>query len=297
MCNQCETLRLSHHSGQSASRKPHPDVALPPPHCHGLPRRLFSIFSSTKPRTRPPKPAPEPAQVPKAPAGQAGAKPDERRESRNLTKILKAIFRERDPDKLVSRFIVQSTASERFRDEHRVYEAAVDRLASSGRHDAIAAIIDSQKPFIEASNVGFAARLIRLCGRASMPSHAAAIFHDLPPKHKSDMTFKALLAASVYVSDFDALATAFQQIPASHPTIVPTVYSYNILISALRQKPDLSAALDVITLMEKRGITPDIVSFNILLNGFYNNDSFDDAEKVWEMMKERNVEPAERKEL
>jgi len=254
-------------------------------------RRLASIFSSTKPRARPPKPAPEPTQAPKAPAGQSGSKPDERRESRDLNKILKVIFRERDPDKLVSRFIAESTASDRFRDKHRVYEVAVARLASFGRHDAIAAIIDSQKPFIEASNVGFAARLIRLCGRASMPSHAAAIFHDLPPKHKSHMTFNALLAAYVDASDFDALATAFQQIPASHPTIVPTVYSYNILISALRQKPDLSAALDVITLMEKRGVSPDIISFNILLNGFYNNDSFDDAEKVWEIMKERNVEP------
>jgi pentatricopeptide repeat protein len=113
-----------------------------------------------------------------------------------------------------------------------------------------------------------------------MPSHAAAIFHDLPPKHKSHMTFNALLAAYVDASDFDALATAFQQILASHPTIVPTVYSYNILISALCQKPDLSAALDVIALMEKRGLTPDIISFKTLLNGFYNNDRFDDAEKV-----------------
>jgi pentatricopeptide repeat protein len=105
------------------------------------------------------------------------------------------------------------------------------------------------------------------------------------------MTFNALLAAYVDASDFDALATAFQQILASHPTIVPTVYSYNILISALCQKPDLSAALDVIALMEKRGLTPDIISFKTLLNGFYNNDRFDDAEKVWDMIKERNVVP------
>ncbi|XP_021308882.1 pentatricopeptide repeat-containing protein At3g13160, mitochondrial [Sorghum bicolor] len=202
-----------------------------------------------------------------------------------------AIFRERNPDKLVSRFIAKSTASESFRNEHRVYEVAVARLASFGRHDAIAAIIDSQKPFIKASSVGFAARLIRLCGRASMPSHAAAIFHDLPPKHKSIMTFNALLATYVDASDFDALAIAFQQILASHPTIVPTVYSYSILISALCQKRELSAALDVITLMEKRGVSPDNIFFNIVLNGFYRNDSFDDAEKVWEIMKERNIEP------
>lgn len=287
----------SHHSRLAANptqppRCPHP-IAMASTAAASPARRLSSIFSSTKPRTRPPKPAPEPAQAPKAPAGEAAAKPkpDERRESRNLNKILKVIFRERDPDKLVSRFIAASTASERFRDKHRVYEVAVARLASFGRHDAVAAIIDSHKPFIETSSVGFATRLVRLCGRASMPSHAAAVFHDLPPKHKSVMTFNALLAAYVDASDFDALATAFQQIPASHPTVVPSVYSYNILISALCQKPDLSAALDVITLMEKRGTAPDIISFNILLNGFYNNDSFDGAEKVWEMMKERNLEP------
>jgi hypothetical protein len=60
--------------------------------------------------------------------------------------------------------------------------------------------------------------------------------------------FNALLAAYVNARDFDALATAYQQIPASHPTIVPNVHSYNILTSVLCKKPDLSAALDVIPL-------------------------------------------------
>jgi len=57
------------------------------------------------------------------------------------------------------------------------------------------------------------------------------------------------------------------------------------------QEPGLSAALDVIPLMEKRGLTPDVISFNSLLNGFYDSGRFDDAGKVWQMMKERNVEP------
>jgi len=208
-----------------------------------------------------------------------------------LGKVVQTVIRQRDPDKLVSQFVAASAASQRFRDRHRVYEVAVARLASFGRQDAVAAILDSQKPFLEASTEGFAMRLVRLYGRASMPSHAAVTFHDLPLKHKSVMTFNALLAAYVHAGDFDALATAFQQIPASYPTIVPTVPSYNILISALCQKPDLSAALDVIGLMDKCGLTPEEITFNTLLNGFYNSGCFDDAEKVWEMMKERNVEP------
>jgi len=211
-----------------------------------------------------------------------------------LGKVVQTVIRQRDPDKLVSQFVAASAASQRFRDRHRVYEVAVARLASFGRQEAVAAILDAQKPFLEASTEGFATRLVRLYGRASMPSHAAATFHDLPPKHKSVMTFNALLAAYVHAGDFDALATAFQQIPASYPTIVPTVPSYNILISALCQKPDLSAALDVIGLMDKCGLTPDEITFNTLLNGFYNNCRFNDAEKVWEMMKERNVEPKRR---
>jgi len=88
------------------------------------------------------------------------------------------ISKQRDPDKLVSQFITASTASPRFRDNRRVYEVAVSRLASYGRRDAVAALLDSQKPFIEASRPGFAERLVRLYGRASMPSHAAATFHQ-----------------------------------------------------------------------------------------------------------------------
>jgi pentatricopeptide repeat protein len=225
-------------------------------------------------------------------AGEAEAKPNVgRSDEKSLRRSMKAILQERDPDKLVSKFIAASTAFKRFREKHRVYEVAVSRLTSFGRHDAAAAILDSQKPFLEASTEGFATRLIRLYGHASMPSHAATTFYDLPPKHKSVMTFNALISAYVNAREFDAVATAFQQIPASHPTIVPSVYSYNILINALCQKPDLSAALDVIPVMEKCGLTPDEISFNTLLNGFYNNDRFDDAEKIWEMMKERNVAP------
>ncbi|GJM92912.1 hypothetical protein PR202_ga09418 [Eleusine coracana subsp. coracana] len=250
-------------------------------------RRLSRIFSSTKPRAKPPKP--EPAATPQAPTG-GQAKPKPIKERKTLRRTLNDIFVERDPDKLVSKFLA-STPCDRFRDRHRVYEVAVSRLASFGRQDAVATIIEAQKPFVDVEGQGFAARLIRLYGRASMPSQAAATFHDLPPKHKTVVTFNALLSSYNDSRDFSALATAFREIPASCPTIIPSVHTYNILISALCQKPDLSAALDVVALMEKSGVSPDIISFNTLLNGFYHNAPIDDASKIWDMMKERNIEP------
>nr|CAB3474492.1 unnamed protein product [Digitaria exilis] len=230
-------------------------------------RRLFSVFFSTSPRAQVPKLAPEPALAQDAAAGEAEAKSVAagRNRRKPLGKILRVISEERDPDKLVSQFIAASTASPRFRDDRRVYEVAVSRLTSFGRRDAVAALLDSQKPF-EASSEDFATRLLRLYGRASLASHATATFLDLPQKHKSVTAFNALLAAYVDSGEFDKLVAAFQ-------------------------KPGLSTALDVIPLMEKCGLTPDGISFNSLLNGFYNNGRFDDAEKVWEMMKVRNVEP------
>ncbi|CAO2197342.1 unnamed protein product [Urochloa humidicola] len=256
-------------------------------------RRLSSIFSSTTQRAQPANPVPAPAPpLPKAAAGEAELKPNAGRSHKKTPgKIVQDIIRERNPEKLVTKVIAASTASQRFRNTHRGYEVAVARLTSFGRHDAVAAILDSQKPFLEASNEAFATRLVRLYGRASMPSHATATFHDLPPKHKSVMTFNALLSAYLDAGEFEALATAFKQIPASHPAIVPSTSSYNILISALCKIPDLAAALLVIQLMEKCGVKPDQISFTTLLNGHYNNCRYDDADKVWEMMKERNVEP------
>uniref|UniRef100_A0ACD5VTD5 Uncharacterized protein n=1 Tax=Avena sativa TaxID=4498 RepID=A0ACD5VTD5_AVESA len=208
-----------------------------------------------------------------------------------LETILKGLLRQRDPDKLVSEFVEASTVSSRFRDRHRVYEVAVSRLASFGRQDGIEAIIDAQKPFLETSTEGFATRLIRLYGRASMPSHAAAVFNELPAKHKSTMAFNAVLAAYAEAQEFDGLVAAFQEIPASHPSIAPSVYSYNILIHSLCRKPDLSAALEAVLLMEKHDVSPDVITFNTLLNGYYNLGRMDDAEEVWDMMKERNLEP------
>ncbi|KAF7038146.1 hypothetical protein CFC21_048357 [Triticum aestivum] len=277
---------------------------------------LSRIFSSSSPTAKLPKrnpktkSAPAPTPTPKPPAADAdsiagqkllkplGAQPAAKAESdadRKLPKplddILIALIRQRNPDKLVSEFVQASTVSSRFRERHRVYEVAVSRLTSFGRQDGIKAIIEAQKPFLETSNEGFATRLIRLYGRASMPSHAAATFHELPTQHKSTMTFNALLAAYAEAGDLDGLTAAFREIPATHPSIVPSVYSYNILIRALCQKSDLSAALEAVLLMEKHGISPDIITFNTLLNGFCNNGPTDEAETVWEMMKERNLEP------
>ncbi|XBI29478.1 hypothetical protein VPH35_053455 [Triticum aestivum] len=244
---------------------------------------LSRIFKRNPKTKRAPAPAPTP--TPKPPAADADPITGQK-----LPKPLGA-QPARNPDKLVSEFVQASTVSSRFRERHRVYEVAVSRLTSFGRQDGIEAIIEAQKPFLETSNEGFATRLIRLYGRASMPSHAAATFHELPAQHKSTMTFNALLAAYAEAGDLDGLTTAFREIPATHPSIVPSVYSYNILIRALCQKSDLSAALEVVLLMEKHGISPDIITFNTLLNGFCNNGPTDEAETVWEMMKERNLEP------
>jgi hypothetical protein len=126
------------------------------PAAYSRARRLFSVFSSTTPRAQALKPAPEPALAPApgqtAADGEVDAKPHAgRNRGKSIGKILRVISEERDPDKLVSQFITASTTSRNFRDNRRVYEVAVSRLASYGRRDAVAALLDSQKPFIEAS--------------------------------------------------------------------------------------------------------------------------------------------------
>jgi hypothetical protein len=131
-------------------------IAMVSPAAYSRARRLFSVFSSTTPRAQALKPAPEPALAPApgqtAADGEVDAKPHAgRNRGKSIGKILRVISEERDPDKLVSQFITASTTSRNFRDNRRVYEVAVSRLASYGRRDAVAALLDSQKPFIEAS--------------------------------------------------------------------------------------------------------------------------------------------------
>uniref|UniRef100_A0ACD5VUL6 Uncharacterized protein n=3 Tax=Avena sativa TaxID=4498 RepID=A0ACD5VUL6_AVESA len=267
--------------------------------------RIFASSTPTPPRNHNPKikraPTPKPpaADADKKPPKHLGAQPAAdapdsdagHKFPKSYRAIFKGLLHQSDPDKLVSEFVEASSASSRFREKHRVYEVVVSRLASFGRQDGIQAILDAQKSFLEASTEAFAARPIRLYGRASMPSHALAAFHQLPAKHKSTMTFNSVLTAYAQAGEFDALVVAFQEIPASNPSVVPSLYSYNILIRALCQKPDLSAALEAVSLMEKHGFAPDIISFSTLLNGFYNCGRMDGAETVWEMIKERNLEP------
>ncbi|KAF7038222.1 hypothetical protein CFC21_048427 [Triticum aestivum] len=266
-------------------------------------KSLSRIIPSSTPAVKPPKRNPKTTtdagsipdqKLPKPlgahPAGEAESDAGHKL-GKPLGGVLKALIRERDPDKLVSKFVEASSASSRFRDGRRAYDVAVSRLTSLGRKDGIEAIIEAQKPFLETSSEGFATRLIRLYGSASMPSHAAATFHLLPARHKSTRTFNAVLAAYAEAGDVAALTAAFQEIPAAHPSIVPDLYSYNALIRTLCQKSNLSAALYAVHLMKKHGVSPDIITFNSLLDGFHNSGRNDEAEKVWQMIKERNLEP------
>ncbi|KAF7024232.1 hypothetical protein CFC21_036606 [Triticum aestivum] len=271
-------------------------------------KSLSRIVSPSTPAVKPPKRNPKTKRAPPAADADSianqklpkplGAHPAGEAESgaghelgKPLSGVVKALIRERDPDKLVSKFVEASSASSRFRDGQRAYDVAVSRLTSLGRKDGIEAIIDAQKPFLETSSEGFAARLIRLYGSASMASHAVATFHQLPARHKSTRTFNAVLAAYAEAGDVGALTAAFQEIPATHPSIVPDLYSYNALIRTLCQKSNLSAALYAVHLMKKHGVSPDIITFNSLLDGFHNSGRNDEAEAVWEMIKERNLEP------
>ncbi|RLN23871.1 pentatricopeptide repeat-containing protein [Panicum miliaceum] len=279
-------------------------------------RRLFSVFSSTPPRAQVPKFAPVRAPTPapglNAADGEADAKPHAGRNRRmSIGKILRVISEERHPDKLVSQFITASTASPSFRDNRRVYEVAVSRLASYGHSDAVAALLDSQKPFIEEPGLSAALDVIPLMEKCGLTPDEITFntllngfynncrFNDaekvwemmkernVEPNTKS---YNAKLRGLVTDGRIEDAVAVIEVMQKDGPK--PDSVSYNELIrGALCQKPDLSAALDVIALMDKCGLTPDEISFNTLLNGFYNNGCCDDAEKVWEMMKERNVKP------
>ncbi|KAG1368386.1 pentatricopeptide repeat-containing protein, mitochondrial [Cocos nucifera] len=212
---------------------------------------------------------------------------------KRLKTTINYLCRERNPDKLVAAF-KKSSESYRFRCKHRIYEIVVRRLAAASRPDAVEAILEEQKRYTaDIAREGFAVRLITLYGKAGMPANATASFHQLPALGcpRSVMSFNALLSACADAGDSDRMAAAFREIPAADPSIVPNLFSYNILIRALCEKGDLDAAFDVLSLMEKNEIAPDLISFNTLLNGFYSNKRFSDAKKIWTLMGEKNIEP------
>ncbi|XP_038987715.1 pentatricopeptide repeat-containing protein At1g55890, mitochondrial-like [Phoenix dactylifera] len=212
---------------------------------------------------------------------------------KRLKTTVNYLFREHNPDKLVAAF-KKSSESYRFRCKHRIYEITVRRLAAAGRPDAVEAILEEQKRYPDdIAREGFAVRLISLYGKAGMPANAAATFDQLPALGcpRSVMSFNALLSACADAGDSDRMAAAFREIPAADPSIVPNVFSYNILIRVLCEKGDLDAAFNVLSLMENNEVAPDLISFNTLLNGFYSNKRFSDTEKIWTLMGEKNIEP------
>ncbi|RLN22359.1 hypothetical protein C2845_PM07G26890 [Panicum miliaceum] len=270
-------------------------MASPAPYSRA--RRLFSAFFSTTPRAQAPalEPALAPAPGQNAADGEVGAKPHAGRNRRKgIGKILRVISEERDPDKLVSQFITASTLSRNFRDNRRVYEVAVSRLASYGRRDAAAALLDSQKPFIEACGEGFAVRLVRLYGRAYMPSHAAATFpqstrtwplgrprcypaHGEVRSYPDVMSFNSLLNGFYNNGRFDDAEKVWQMMKERN--VEPNTKSYNAKLRGLVAEGRLEDAIAVFQTMQKDGPKPDSVSFNELIRGYYKEGRLDEAKK------------------
>ncbi|KAJ0983459.1 hypothetical protein J5N97_011714 [Dioscorea zingiberensis] len=207
--------------------------------------------------------------------------------------LINHLFKIRDPDALVAAFNSASSAHPRFRAAHNIYSSAVRRLTAAGRPDSVRALLEHQKQFPDLRREGFALRLLSLYGTAKLPDDAVATFRQLPSLGcpRSVKSFNALLSACLDSKAFDLMADLFKQIPSEDPSISPSLLSYNILINALCEKPDLDAAFKTLDLIEANGFSPDLVSFNTLLNAFYSNDQVDNAEKVWSLMREKKIEP------
>lgn len=210
-----------------------------------------------------------------------------------LKALINRMFKIRDPDALVSAFNSASSAHARFRASHNIYSSAIHRLSAVDRPDCVRAILEHQKQFPDLRREGFALRLLSLYGAAKLPDDAIATFRQLPSLDcpRSIKSFNALLSACLESKAFNLIPDLFKQIPSEDPSITPSLCSYNILIHALCEKPDLDAAFKILDLMESNGISPDLVSFNTLLNAYYTNGLIDNAEKVWVLMHEKKIEP------
>ncbi|XP_020591825.1 pentatricopeptide repeat-containing protein At1g55890, mitochondrial-like [Phalaenopsis equestris] len=210
-----------------------------------------------------------------------------------LRSIIKALFREKDLNQLISNF-KRCSADRNFRSKPEVYEIIIRRLATAGRLDAVDDIIEQHKCYQEEmSHEGFAVRLISLYGLAGMPERAAALFQELPALGcpRTVFSFNAVLTAYTRSNAADRIAHLHKFLSSHDASIEPNRISYNILINALCERDLLDDALNTLDLMEKREIMPDLVTFNTLLNGFYGKGMISEADEIWQRMKETGIQP------
>ncbi|KAE7995499.1 hypothetical protein FH972_000283 [Carpinus fangiana] len=233
-----------------------------------LPRRLHAIFTSTSVRAT----------------------------TKTNTDTVKAsarsaLSKEGRLQKVVEKF-KKSSASQRFRASHGIYESTVRRLASAKQFSMIEEILEAQKKYPDISSEGFAIRLISLYGKAGMFDHAHKVFEEMPELNcpRTAKSFNALLAACVNAKKFDKVEELFRGLPQKVSIEVDLV-SYNTVINAFCEMGSLDTGLLMLDELEKNGLEPDSVTFNTLLNGFYNNGRFSDGEKIWCMMESKNVIP------
>ncbi|GLT50838.1 hypothetical protein SLA2020_242980 [Shorea laevis] len=198
-----------------------------------------------------------------------------------------ALFRESNLESLVQRF-KKLCEHQKYRDKIDIYDHTVRRLASAGRFDLVEEVIEDQRKYICVSKEGFAARLIRLCGKSGMFDHAQKVFDEMPIK--GVLSFNALMGACVNSNKFDEVNRLFKELPEKL-SIKPDRISYNTVIKAFCEMGSFDSASLMLDEMEKKGMEPDEFTFNTLLDAFYKNGKFVDGEKIWNIMLQKNVTP------
>jgi pentatricopeptide repeat protein len=127
-------------------------------------------------------------------------------------------------------------------------------------------------------------------------NHIDEAFELFKEMHNSSVApdtvvYTTLLDACARSHDYMRARTLFDGMLASDANVRPNIYSYNIILSMLARKGDLTEAQHLIDTMPTHGVLPDIRSYNTLLTIYATNKNTKGAWQLYEKMCKQSITP------
>ncbi|TMW60331.1 hypothetical protein Poli38472_000373 [Pythium oligandrum] len=172
---------------------------------------------------------------------------------------------------------------------HRTYGAVVLAYARMNQWDDIDALMDSipyDKEVLPMSEVYTAA--IISCTRNRQFVYATRLFQKLMNQdlYLGEKVTNAALSACARTSDLETL----QDILAfTEKHAMPSIYTYNTMISAYGHARQMESALNVFDRMQENNVKPDLVTYNALLLAACRSRQDDVVDEILNRMQDQKV--------
>lgn len=211
------------------------------------------------------------------------------------TSLVEQLIRsEKDVKKAIVVFDVATAEySSGFRHDHTTFGLMISRLLSANQFRSAEDMLDRMKNENCEIPEDIFLSIYRAYGRVHKPIEVMRVF-QIMNKYNCQPTEKSYITVFSILVDENQISAALKFYRDMRKMgIPPSLPSLNILIKALcKNSSTINSALEIFSLMPKRGYIPDAYTYGTLINGFSRLGKITEAKELFSQMETNDCSPS-----